>query len=91
MPFKAGTRNIGRPKGATNRATRDLRAALELLAVDAAGRDAHIAKLHALTKAKDPVVAIKALTLVLAYRFGRPKEALEVTMPEPVTVRYVAA
>lgn len=41
--------------------------------------DLHAARLHALTQSADEQVAIKALTVVLAYRCGKPAEHVAIT------------
>lgn len=86
MAFKKG--QGGRPKGAPNRVTREIRDVL----TDLAGNDdSHARRLHALTCSEDEQVAVKALSIVFAYRFGKPKESVEVTVPQPVLVRFVDA
>lgn len=88
MPFGAG--QGGRPRGARNRSTKDLKAILDRLA-GGTKQDLHAKRLHALTQSADEQVAVKALAVVLAYRYGKPKESVELTLPEPVLVRYVDA
>jgi hypothetical protein len=82
-------RRGGRAPGVQNRATRAVR---DVLNAFAAGRqDKHLKRLHDLTTSKDDHVALKALTLTLAYRFGRPAETLALTGADggPVEVRFV--
>jgi hypothetical protein len=91
LPFTAGTG--GRPKGAKNRSTRDLRAVLDALARGPKHTDLHAQRLHQLTLSSDEHVAVKALNTVLAYRYGKPKESVELTGAEggPVVVKFVVA
>jgi hypothetical protein len=80
----------GRPRGARNKATL-LRDTLEALAVDKDGQDVHLARLSTLIQSDNELVALKALALVLAYRFGKPTEHVEVVGEDggPVQVRFV--
>lgn len=89
MPFAKG--QGGRPRGAGNKST-ELRDVLTKLGTDKK-KDLHAARLHQLTLSDDEHVAIKALTIVMAYRFGKPVEHLELggAGGGPVTVRFVDA
>ncbi len=96
MAFKKG--EGGRPRGASNRATKDLKDVLaQLCLVDKTGKagntDLHASRLHDLTQSTDEHVAIKALTLVMAYRYGKPVEHHQIGGEGggPVIVRFVDA
>lgn len=90
MAFKKG--QGGRPLGAGNKATKPLRDVLDALAVDDKDKktDLHAKRLHDLTQSSDEHVAVKALTVVMAYRYGKPSEHMTVTDPNggPLTVRF---
>lgn len=79
MPFKKG--QGGRPKGAPNKRT-----TLEevLREIDPTDGRVYWQQLHAIaTKAHDDVNArIKAVSLLLAYKEGKPKERVEISGPE---------
>lgn len=74
MPFKKG--QGGRPRGAGNKSTPEIKSVLDRLAVEGK-KDKHLLRLHQLTLDDDPHVSVKALSVVLAYRFGKPKESIE--------------
>lgn len=88
MPFIKG--QGGRPLGARNKASM-FRDTLDALAVDVDGQDLHLARLNKLAQDEDPQVALRALQLLLSYRYGKPTEYVEVTGEDggPVTVRFV--
>lgn len=90
MAFRSG--EGGRPRGASNRVTKQLRDVLDKLATKGK-EDLHAARLHQLTMSSDENVAIKALTLSLAYRHGKPTEHLELGGEGggPVMIRFVDA
>lgn len=74
----------GRPRGAKNRfprasPKRDIQAALDALSRGVGGADTHLQRIQELVQSKDEHVAVKALALVLAYRFGQPKATWAVT------------
>lgn len=73
MPFRPG--EGGRPRGAKNRASK-LRDRLDRLARSEKGRDSHVERLHALMLSDDEHVAVKALQLMFAYRFGKPAQTV---------------
>lgn len=85
------TPGSGRKAGTPNRATKELRTLLDGLAKDPNGVDLHAQRLHQLTQSKDEQVAVKALTTVLAYRFGKPVEHHEIGGEGggPVRVEFV--
>jgi hypothetical protein len=83
-----GQKTGGRAKGTPNRVTREIKDVLR----DLAGKyDTHARRLHTLTQSGDEQVAVKALAIVFAYRFGKPKESVELHVPELVKVRFVDA
>lgn len=69
-----GKKTGGRTAGTPNRDTKPIAAVLTKLGTDAAGVDMHAARLHQLTLSADEHVSIKALNVVLAYRYGKPTE-----------------
>lgn len=91
MAFKKG--QGGRPPGAANKASKPLRDVLDALAINPATAeiDLHAQRLHALTQSDDELVALKALALVLAYRYGKPTEHVQVAGDGggPVLVKFV--
>lgn len=90
MPFKSG--QGGRQLGAGNKSTKALRDVLAKLGTS--GKvNLHAKRLHELTQSTDEHVAIKALGVVMAYRYGKPTEHLEIGGPDggPVRVRFVDA
>jgi hypothetical protein len=67
---------------------------LDKLAVAKQGKktiDLHAERLHTLTQSEDEHVAVKALTVVAAYRFGKPTEHLELGGDGggPILVKFV--
>jgi hypothetical protein len=88
MGFQKG--QGGRPVGARNKATL-FRDTLDALSADKDGQDLHLARLSELVRSADEHVSLKALALVLAYRFGKPTEHIEVAGEGggPVAVRII--
>lgn len=85
-----GQKTGGRTSGTPNRATKPIRDVLDKLGTD--GKvDLHAARLHSLTLSSDEHVSIKALTVVMAYRHGKPTEHLEIGGEGggPVRVKFV--
>lgn len=74
MPFTKG--QGGRPRGARNRTTtsKDIRELLEQVK----SGDGDVERLRTLSRSADEQVALKATLAILAYRFGKPPERLEV-------------
>lgn len=70
----------GRPKGVPNRATTEIKAACEQLLNDPVYRE----RLHARLLAGDLPPGMESL--IWYYAYGKPKEQLEVNVPDPVTV-----
>lgn len=91
MPFVKGTG--GRPKGARNKKRAAVRDLLDKLGTGPKGQDLHTLRLHELTLSEDEHVRVKALTTVLAYRWGKPTEHMELTGEGggPVRVKFVDA
>ena len=75
--FKAG--NPGRPKGALNKATLEIKAFARALVADPTYRE----KLLKDFKARKLAPAIEAL--YLAYGYGRPKEQVEIAIVKPLS------
>lgn len=67
----------GRPAGVPNRVTTEVRELLQPL------DEFVIRRLVELMESKDEAIAFKATELNLAYRFGRPKAAVELQAPRP--------
>lgn len=86
MPFQKG--QGGRPKGATNRASRAVKSAFERLG----GKDGqkYAQQLHDLACGKhdDPNVRIKALAVIAPYVWGKPTERVELTGPEGGPIEF---
>ena len=77
MAFRKG--EGGRPRGKRNKATRDVKAVLDALSHGKGKKDQHLERLNVLTQSTDGQIAVRALTLALAYRFGQPKATMAVT------------
>lgn len=73
MPFQKG--EGGRPRGASNKATKPVKDALAKLG--GVGGAVYAKGLHELTTHEDAHVRVKALTLALAYLWGKPTERHE--------------
>lgn len=91
MPFIKG--QGGRPSGARNRVTKDVRDVFEKLG----GKDGQLyaQKLHDLAVGvhDDPAVRIKALSIIAPYLWGKPTEhiALSDGQGGPIQIRFVDA
>lgn len=74
MPFKKG--QGGRPRGASNKRTTLEQA---LASIDPSDGRVYWEQLHAIAAGKhdDVHARIKALTVLLAYKYGKPVERLE--------------
>jgi hypothetical protein len=83
-----GQKTGGRTVGTPNKVTKTLRERLEGLAGDEC---AYAKRLHDLTQSTDEHVALKALALVLAYRYGKPPDIVELAGRHggPVQVTFV--
>lgn len=88
-----GKKTGGRKAGTPNKANAPIAEVLTKLGTDAGGVDLHAKRLHQLTLSDDEHVSIKALNVVLAYRYGKPTEHLQLGGEGggPVTVRFVDA
>lgn len=75
-------RKPGRPKGSRNRATKEVREALRTTLPKAKTR------LRELIQSENPEIAFKAVSLVMAYSYGKPTERRELSGAEggPVSV-----
>lgn len=85
-----GRKTGGRSRGTPNKSNAQLRDVLDRYGI-VDGEDLHAKRLHELTQSTDEHVATKALTLVLAYRHGKPPDVVELggRDGQPLAVRFV--
>lgn len=83
----------GRQPGTPNKATAAIKPALDALGLRRDGADRHLQRLNTLTASTDEGIAVKALAIVLAYRFGKPPEFVTVVgdPDRPLLIKIVDA